>query len=125
MTGSADLPAALRAHAQGLHCLEAAVELLISHATWLRRGDFLHHFVHTTTPGPNNPTLIAAIKWPEAIAALEQGKLPCSGAEGRMLRLAASLAAGIPVDLRDALTSLDSHNTELVSHTVKQATGHR
>jgi hypothetical protein len=28
-------------------------------------------------------------------------------------------------DLRDALTSLDRHNTELVSHTVKQATGHR
>jgi hypothetical protein len=124
MTGSADLPAALRAHAQGLHCLEAAVELLISHAAWLRRGDFLHHFVHTT-PGPSNRTPIAAINWPEAIAALDQGKLPCSGAEGRMLRLAASLAAGIPVDLRDALTSLDSHNTELVSHTVKQATGHR
>jgi hypothetical protein len=124
MTGSADLTAALRAHAQGLHCLEAAVELLISHAAWLRRGDFLHHFVHTT-PGPSNRTPIAAINWPEAIAALDRGKLPCSGAEGRMLRLAASLAAGIPVDLRDALTSLDSHNTELVSYTVKHATGHR
>ena len=32
MTGSADLTAALRAHARGLHCLQAAVELLIGHA---------------------------------------------------------------------------------------------
>ena len=42
-----------------------------------------------------------------------------------MLRIAASLAGGIPVDLRDALTGLDTRNTELVRDAVTRATGHR
>jgi hypothetical protein len=32
--------AALRAHAAGMYCAEAAVELLIGYAAWLRRSDF-------------------------------------------------------------------------------------
>jgi hypothetical protein len=124
MTGAADLPAALRAHARGLHCHEAAVELLISHARWLRRDDFRHNFLHIA-PGLIDGTPMAPIDWPEAITALDRGQLPCSGGEARMLRLAASLADGIPVDLQDALTGLDHHNAELVSHAIKHATGHR
>ena len=42
-----------------------------------------------------------------------------------MLRIAACLADGIPVDLRDALTGLDARNTELVRDAVTRATGHR
>lgn len=122
MTGAVDLATALRAHARGVHCQEAAVELLIGHACWLRREDFLHTFVHTA---PVNRTPMAAIDWAEAITALDHGQLPCSGGEGRMLRLAASLAEGIPIDLRGALTSLDRHNVELVSRAVTHATGHR
>lgn len=119
-----DLTAALRAHAQGLHCLEAAVELLIGHASWLRRDDFVGRFVH---PGPAliDATPMAPVDWPEAISALDQGHLPCSGGEGRILRLAASLAHGVPVNLRDVLTGLDGNNAELVSHAVKHATGRR
>ena len=33
------------------------------------------------------------------MAALEAGRLPCSGGEGRILRLAASIAGGVAVDL--------------------------
>jgi hypothetical protein len=124
MTGTADLPAALRAHARGLHCREAAVELLISHASWLRRDDFLHQVVHTA-PGLIDGTPMTPIDWTEAVAALDRGQLPCSGGEGRMLRLAASLVEGIPVDLRDAVTGLDGHNADLVSQAVKHASGHR
>jgi hypothetical protein len=58
------------------------------------------------------------------IAALD-GSLPCSGGENRMLRLAASLAAGIPVNLRDALTGIDSRGTQLVVQAVLHASGHR
>jgi hypothetical protein len=123
MTSPADLAAALRAHAQGLHCPEAAVELLINHAGWLRRGDF-HPFIHTAA-GLINRTPMAGIDWADAITALNRGQLPCSDGEARMLRLAASLAHGIPVDLGDALTGLDAHNAELVAHAVKHATGHR
>jgi hypothetical protein len=123
MTGPTDLTTALRAHAQGLYCLQAAVELLISHGSWLRRKDFLHFT--RTTPDLIDHTPTAPIDWPEAINALNRGQLPCSGGEASMLRLAASLAEGIPIDLRDALTSLDSSNAELVSHAVKHASGYR
>jgi hypothetical protein len=123
MKDTTDLTAALRAHAQGLYCLQAAVELLISHGSWLRRKDFLH-YMHTA-PDLTDHTPTAPIHWPEAINALDQGQLPCSSSEASMLRLAASLAEGVPIDLRDALTSLDSSNAELVSHAVKHASGYR
>lgn len=99
MTGTTELTAALRAHARGLYCLEAAVELLINHASWLRRSDFAHRFTHTTLSLIDG-TPMALIEWAEAITALDQGQLPCSGGEARILRLAASLADGIPVDLQ-------------------------
>ena len=35
----------MRAHAKGLLCAVAAVELLIGHAAWLRRNDFVDRFV--------------------------------------------------------------------------------
>jgi ABC-type transport system involved in cytochrome bd biosynthesis fused ATPase/permease subunit len=50
---------------------------------------------------------MAAIDWGAAITALQAGELPCSGGERRILQLAAALAAGIPVDLRDTVTGLD------------------
>jgi hypothetical protein len=42
-----------------------------------------------------------------------------------MLRLAASLAACTPVNLRDALTGLDDRNIQLVINAVLGASGHR
>jgi hypothetical protein len=42
-----------------------------------------------------------------------------------MLRLAASLAGGTPVNLRDALTGLDGRNVQLVINAVLHASGHR
>jgi hypothetical protein len=123
MTAAASLPDELRAHACGLHNLQAAAELLIGHGTWLHRDDFLRH-MHNV-PDPADGTPIATIDWTEAITGLDQGRLPCSGSERRMLRIAASLADGIPVDLRDALTGLDARNTELVRDAVTRATGHR
>ena len=68
---------------------------------------------------------MASIDWPAAITALDTGNLPCSGGEQRMLRLAASLADGIPVDLRDTLTGLDNHNISLVIAAVLHASGKR
>ena len=41
------------------------------------------------------------------MSALDAGHLLCSGAERRLLRLAASLAEGIPVDLQTAVPELD------------------
>jgi hypothetical protein len=46
---------------------------------------------------------------------------PCSGGEQRMLRITASLADGIPVDLRDTLTGLDDRNLQLLITAIRRA----
>ena len=51
--------------------------------------------------------------------------LPCSGGEGRVLRIAASIAEGVPVDLREAATGLDVNNAALAAAAVLHAAGHR
>jgi len=112
----------LRAWARGICPDEAAVELLISHATFLRRADFTSRFISTHASGDG--TVLAAIDWTAAITALDDS-LPCSGGEQRMLRLAASLGDGTPVNLRDALTGIDYHGIQLVIQAVPHAAGHR
>lgn len=114
----------LRACAAGFYPVEAGVELLIHHASWLARADFVEHFVHIDTDATGSIEM-AHIDWNAAVAALTAGTLLCSSSEDHMLRLAASLAAGTPANLRDALTSLDHHNAHLVSEAVLQANGHR
>jgi hypothetical protein len=116
--------AGLRAHARGLYPAEAAAELLIHHAFWLRRNDFTTRFVHHDHE-PSHDIDMAAIDWPAAITALDAGDLPCSGGEARILRLAASLAHGIPVDMRDALTGMDTHNADLICQAVLHTNGRR
>ena len=116
------LAAQVRAWARGIYPDEAGVELLIGHAVFLHRADFTSRFI--TTPASSDGTPLAVIDWPAVIAALD-GTLACSGGENRMLRLAASLAAGIPVSLRDALTGIDGRATQLVVQAVLHASGHR
>jgi hypothetical protein len=120
-----DLPAALRACASGFYPAEASTELLISHGSFLHRSDFTGRFIDTGTSITDGVTTMANIDWPAAITALDTGNLPCSGGEQRMLRLAASLADGIPIDLRDALTGIDDHNINLVITAVLHASGKR
>jgi hypothetical protein len=71
--------AALRACAEGLYPAEAAAELLISHASWLCRDDFRNGFVDAGTSITDGTTLMAAIDWPAAITALDEGGLPYAG----------------------------------------------
>ena len=116
------LATALRASAAGFYPLEAGTELLISNGTFLRRGDFTHRFI---TRGTSGGTPIAAIDWDAAITALDTGGLPSSGGERRILKLSASLAAGTPVSLRDAVTGLDDHNTARLVTAIRHASGKR
>ena len=120
MTSPAVLAAGLRAHAQGLCCLQAAAELLIAQ-TWLHRDDFTSRFI-TVHPGIGSGQPAAVIDWPAAITALG-ASLPCSGGEQRLLRITASLADGIPVDLHDTLTGLDDRNVQLLITAVLHASG--
>jgi hypothetical protein len=114
------LVAALRACAAGLYPLEAGTELLISNGTFLHRDDFTGKFIDH---GISDGTPMAAIAWDAAITALSTGGLPCSGGERRILQLSASLAAGIPVDLRDSITGLDDDNAALLITAILHATG--
>jgi hypothetical protein len=68
---------------------------------------------------------MAAVDWEAAVAALDAGRLPCSGGEGRILRLAASIAGGVPVDLGEAVTGLDENNARRAAAAVLHAAGLR
>jgi hypothetical protein len=105
-------------------CAEAAVELLISHRSWLVREDFRAVAVE---PGREVFTgqVMAAVDFAAAAEALEAGVLPCSSGEGRVLRIAASIAGGVPVDLGEAVTGLDEVNAVLAARAVCHAAGHR
>lgn len=119
---STTLPGALRANARGLNAPEAAVGLLADHQYWLTRPDFTGEFIDTFY-GFADGTPMAAICWPEVVAALDRGQLSGSSSENKILRLAASLAEGIPVDLQDAITGLDDTNLQHLITAIRQAAG--
>jgi hypothetical protein len=100
---------------------EAAVELLIGHRWWLVRDDFL---VHVEVCRGFHGESMAAIDWRAAWTALEDGHLPCSSGERQILRVVASIAEGLPIDLGDAVTGLDAVNSVLVARAVLAAGGH-
>ena len=77
-----DLAAALRNCAVGLRPVEAGVALLISNETFLHRDDLTSRFISHGTSGT---TPMAAIDWNAAITALNDGELPRSGGERRIL----------------------------------------
>jgi hypothetical protein len=114
----------LRAQAAGLLCAVAAVELLIGHVVWLRRNDFVDGFVRMVDP-PRADVALAWVDWEAAVRALEAGRLPCSGSEAGLLRVAASIAEGISVDLGEVVTGLDERNLVLVAGAVLVAGGRR
>jgi hypothetical protein len=117
-----ELSTALHACAAGLYPLEAGVALLAAEGTFLRRGDFTGRFIEY---GTSSGTVMAAIDWNAVISALQAGELPCSGGERRILMLSASLAGGIPVDLRDAATGLDDRNIQRLVIAILHASGKR
>ena len=82
---------------------------------FLRRRDFAG-FVHAGTSITDGVTPMAWIDWDAAISALHAGQLPASGGERRILQLAASIAAGTPVSLRDTIPGLDNRNLQLLHH---------
>jgi hypothetical protein len=120
---TSQLSAALRAAATGLHPDEAGTGLIISHGAFLRRDDFTRHV--ETAACISDGTPMAWIDWDAVITALDSGHLPASGGEQRIVRIAASLAAGHPVSLRDAIPGLDQRNLGLVTTAIRHAAGQR
>jgi hypothetical protein len=69
--------------------------------------------------------VLAFVDWRAAVTAVDAGRLSCSDSEGQMLRIAASIAEGMPVDLRECLSILDEVNVGLVVDAVLRANGRR
>ena len=118
---TSQLSAALRAAASGLHPDEAGTGLIISHDAFLHGDDFTRHVEISASISDGTP--MAWIDWDAVITALDGGQLPASSGETAVLRLAASLADGNPVSLRDTITSLDHRNTDLFTTAIRHAAG--
>ena len=119
-----DLAAALRVWAKGLLSAEAAVELLIGHWLWLCRSGFREvagEFGSEAFSG----RVMGAVDFEAVAGARQAGELPCAGSGGQVLRLAASIAAGVPVDLGGAVPGLDAANAGLVADAVVRSAGPR
>jgi len=65
---------------------------------------------------------VAAIDFAAAADAV-QGVLPCSAGERQVLLVAASIAEGLPVDLREAALCMDAANASRVARAVCHAAG--
>jgi hypothetical protein len=96
---------------------------LIDHRRWLARKDFVGGFMKIADETAGDPTL-AFVDWSAALVALDSRHLGCSTSEDQVLRIAASIAEGIPVDLREAVTGLDANNAMLVVLALLHAAGH-
>ena len=67
---------------------------------------------------------VAAVDFAAAAEAV-QGVLPCSVGERQVLLVAASVAEGIPVDLREAALCMDGANAARAAQAVCHAAGRR
>ena len=112
----------MRIWAKGLLGLEAAVELLIGHGTWLTRADFAAAALTSGRDGITGAAM-TSVDFEAALAARRSGGLPCSSGEEQILALAASIAAGVPVALGDLVCGLDEDNAVRVAIAVLHAAG--
>ncbi|GAB2868520.1 hypothetical protein GCM10022221_81820 [Actinocorallia aurea] len=114
----------LRRPARGLLSAEASVEMLIGHRIWLSRADFVARYIEVETdPAHVGDAPMAFVRWKAAVGAVRAGRLVCSASEAAMLRIAASIAEGHSVDLRDALSGLDGTNLRLVLEALARLNG--
>jgi hypothetical protein len=109
--------------AAGMLAETAAVNLLAEHGTWLSRDSFTSRCIDIAgDPGdvPGIPGGTAAvIRWRTAITGLHRHG--ATGSEKAVLQIAASIAAGIPVSLHDALGSLDRATLRAVLRAIAHA----
>ena len=119
-----DLPAARHRQAEGGLCAETATMVLVGHRSWLLRDDFVARFIETF-PALVDNTPMAVIDFDAALAAIDTGRLVSSTSEEQILRIAASLATGAPVDLSAVLTGHDDHNLGIVIAALAHPAGAR
>jgi hypothetical protein len=116
-----DVETALVRGAVGDYTDEAAVLLLINFGHWLpqlQSADLI-----TLVPEVEGEGLWAQIAWPDLEPALAAGLVFGSSGEVRVLRAAASIADGHPVDLGDLTGGLDRRALTLFLAAIAHAAG--
>jgi hypothetical protein len=118
---SVDVENALLRAAFGDYADEAAILLLINFGHWLpqlQSADLI-----TLTPEVDGEGRWAQIAWPDLEPALSTGLIVGSGGEMRVLRAAASIADGQPIDLGDLAAGLDRRALTLLLAAIAHAAG--
>ena len=115
------LAALLESAAAGLLADTAAAGLIIAHGHFLHDPAFRRIIAAGSSVADGQP--FAVIRWNAAVTALELGCLHATGSERAVLLIAASIAGGTPVSLRDCLGSLDRRNIALVTDAITAANG--
>ncbi len=117
------LVSALRAAVSGHLNGEAAIELLLAEQTWLRMATFRSFIDYEDDPDVTGGPPMAWVDWRGALRALEARRLRASRGTGeRILRIAASLAAGVPVDLSECVTNgLGRAHARMVADAIARA----
>jgi hypothetical protein len=86
------------------------------------REDFLSRFVRLV-PASAADGVLAMVAWRAAVRAVDSGRLSCSDSEAHVLRIAASIAEGVLIDVGACLSTLDDVNVGLVVDAVRLASG--
>lgn len=112
-----DVENALLRAALGDYSDEAAILLLITSGHWLPQ--LQHAGLITVDGNVEGEGLWAHINWPDLDGALRIGR----SSDHQVLRAAASIADGHPVDLGDLAAGLDRHALTLVLAAIAHAAG--
>ena len=116
-----DLESALLRAAVGDYAAEAAVLLLADSGHWLPRLQAAGLVAIALDDADGGPW--AAVQWGELDRALRAGVITGSGGQLRLLRAAASLADGQPVDLADLTAGVDRAELTLLLAALAHAAG--
>nr|WP_221203649.1 hypothetical protein [Modestobacter versicolor] len=117
-----DLESALLRAAVGDYAAEAAVLLLADSGHWLPRLQSAG-LIAIALDGDADGGPWAAVQWGELDRALRAGVVTGSSGQLRLLRAAASLADGQPVDLADLTAALDRAELTLLLAALAHAAG--
>lgn len=119
---AAQLACLLQDTAAGLCADTAAVALITARDHFLHQPGFRRIIAAGSSICSGEPA--AVIRWRAAVHALDTGRLPCTGSEQAVLRIAASLGdQHIPVRLRQVPGGLDSRNITLITDAITAANG--
>ena len=117
-----DLETALLRAAVGDYAAEAAVLLLADSGHWLPELQAAG-LVTIALDADADGGPWAAVQWTEVDGALRRGAVGGSGGQLRLLRVAASLAEGQPVDLADLTAGLERRELTLLLAALAHAAG--